>query len=153
MDWFRDHLWETWLGLAALLAVLEMFSLDLVLLMLAAGALVGMALAILDLPFVVQFLAAAAAAVGALLVVRPSAVRRLHTGPELQIGHGKLVGRKAIVTEEISHLKPGRIRLSGEVWTAEPYDETMTIGVGETVDVMEIRGATAYVHPVPRLEA
>ena len=31
MDWLRDHAWETWLGLAIVLGVAEMFSLDLVL--------------------------------------------------------------------------------------------------------------------------
>ena len=43
-------------------------------------------------------------------------------------------------------------RLSGQEWSAQPYDETLTIEPGETIEVLEIRGATAYVHPVPRLE-
>ena len=30
MDWIRDHLWETWLGLSIVLGVAEMFSLDLI---------------------------------------------------------------------------------------------------------------------------
>ena len=94
MDWFREHLWETWLGLA----------------------------------------------------------KRLHTGPELSLGHGKLVGRQGVVTEPITALAPGRIHLAGEIWTAEPYDESLTIEAGATVEVFEIRGATAYVHPVPRLD-
>ena len=36
MDWIRDHLWETWLGLSIVLGVAEMFSLDLIFAMLAA---------------------------------------------------------------------------------------------------------------------
>ena len=40
----------------------------------------------------------------------------------------------------------------GEIWSAQPYDETLTIEPGETVEVFEIRGATAYVHPIPRLD-
>jgi membrane protein implicated in regulation of membrane protease activity len=152
MDWLRDHLWETWLGVAFLLGVAEMFSLDLVLAMLAVGALVGMVAAIIGLPVAVQVLAAAGASVAALALVRPSMVRRLHSGPELRLGHGKLVGRQGIVTETVSSLAPGRIKLAGEVWSAEPYDHTLTIQPGETVEVLEIRGATAYVHPVPALE-
>ena len=61
MDWIRDHLWETWLGLSIVLGVAEMFSLDLILAMLAAGAVVGMVAAIIGLPVVVQILAPAAA--------------------------------------------------------------------------------------------
>ena len=36
-DWLREHMWEAWLGLAILLGVAEMFSLDLILLMLAVS--------------------------------------------------------------------------------------------------------------------
>jgi membrane protein implicated in regulation of membrane protease activity len=153
MEWLRDHAWETWLGLTIVLGVAEMFSLDLVLIMLAAGALVGMVAAILDLHIAIQILAASAASVAALAMVRPTMVKRLHGGPELSLGHGKLVGKQGIVTEDISGLSTGRIKLAGEFWTAEPYDDTTSIKAGETVEVLEIRGATAVVHPVARLES
>lgn len=153
MDWLRDHAWETWLGLTIVLGVAEMFSLDLILIMLAAGALVGMVAALLDLHIAIQVLAASAAALAAIAMVRPTMVKRLHSGPELSLGHGKLVGRQGVVTEEISGLSAGRIKLAGEFWTAEPYDDTTSIAAGETVEVLEIRGATAVVHPVARLES
>ena len=123
MDWIRDHLWETWLGLSIVLGVAEMFSLDLILAMLAAGAVVGMVAAIIGLPVVVQILAALAASIAMLAFVRPAFVKRLHSGPELALGHGKLVGTRALVTQEITGLAPGRIKVAGEVWSALPYDE------------------------------
>jgi len=153
MEWLKDHAWETWLGLTIVLGLAEMFSLDLILIMLAAGAVVGMVAAILDLPVAIQILAASAASVAALATVRPTMVKRLHGGPELSLGHGKLVGRQGIVTEDISGLAAGRIKLAGEFWTAEPYDDTTSIKAGETVEVLAIRGATAVVHPVARLES
>ena len=153
MEWLQEHAWETWLGLAILLGVAEMFSLDLILMMLAAGALVGMVAAVLDLHIALQVLAASAASVAALAMVRPTMVKRLHGGPELTLGHGKLVGRQGVVTAQVSGLAAGRIQLAGEEWTAEPYDDTTTILAGETVEVLEIRGATAVVHPVARLES
>lgn len=152
MDWLRDHAWETWLGLTIVLAMAEMLSLDFILLMLAAGAGVGMLAALLGAPFVLQALLAAVAAVGALAVVRPSLVRRMHTGPELTLGHSKLVGQQGVVLETVSSQVAGRIKLSGEVWTARPYDETIVIEPGATVDVLQIKGATALVHPVPSIE-
>ncbi len=152
MDWLLDHLWQTWLATAILLGVAEMFSLDLVLIMLAAGALVGMVTAIVGLPLAVQVLAAAGASVAALALVRPSMARRLHGGPDLMVGHGRLVGRQGVVTETVTALSPGRIQLAGEIWSAEPYDEHLTIDAGATVEVLEIRGATAYVHPVAVLD-
>ena len=153
MEWLSDHAWEAWLGLAILLGVAEMFSLDLILLMLAVGAMAGMVTAAFDANLVIQILVAAAASVGALALVRPNLVKRLETGPDLRLGHGKLVGQQAKVTEQISALEHGQIKLAGEIWTAAPYDEHLVIEPGETVEVLQIRGATAYVHPIPRLDS
>jgi|SRR6478609_244410 membrane protein implicated in regulation of membrane protease activity len=152
MDWIRDHLWETWLGLSIVLGVAEMFSLDLILAMLAAGALVGMVVALLGLPVAVQILAALAASIAMLAIVRPAFVTRLHSGPELSLGHGKLVGTRGLVTQEITGLAAGRIKVGGELWSALPYDEHLKIAPGETVEILQIKGATAYVHPVGTLE-
>ena len=152
MEWFREHLTETWLGLAVLLGVAEMFSLDLMLAMLAVGALGGMVTSLATDLVVVQFLVAIVTSLGMLALVRPNLVRKLHTGPELRLGHTKLIGTQGTVTRTITALDPGEVKLSGQEWTAQPYDETLTIEPGETVEVLEIRGATAYVHPVPRLD-
>jgi len=152
MDWIREHLWESWLALLIVLGVAEMFSLDLILAMLAVGAAVGMVAAIIGLPVVVQVLAALAASVAMLSLVRPAFVKRLHSGPELALGHGKLVGTRGMVTAEITGLAPGRIKVGGEIWSALPYDENLHIMPGETVEILQIKGATAYVHPVATLE-
>jgi membrane protein implicated in regulation of membrane protease activity len=152
MDWIGDHLSAVFLGLAIVLGVAELASMDLILLMLAAGALAGMVTAIWA-PAVVACLVAAGVATASLALVRPELVKRLHSGPELQLGHGKLVGAQGVVTEKITGLQAGRIKLAGEFWTASPYDDTIAIEPGETVEVLEIKGATAYVHPVPRLES
>jgi membrane protein implicated in regulation of membrane protease activity len=39
------------------------------------------------------------------------------------------------------------VRIGGEEWSARPYDETLTIPKGTTVDVLQIEGATALVYP------
>ena len=87
-----------------------------------------------------------------LAFVRPAFVKRLHSGPELALGHGKLVGTRALVTQEITGLAPGRIKVAGEIWSALPYDEHLRSQPGETVEIFQIKGATAYVHPVGTLE-
>jgi membrane protein implicated in regulation of membrane protease activity len=152
-SWLQENMWGAWLALATGLGIAEMFSLDLVLAMLAAGALGGVATSLVTDLVLVQFLVAVTISIGMLAVVRPGLTRRLHYGPELRLGHGKLVGAQGLVTEQITSVTPGRVKLAGEIWSAQPYDDTLTIEPGETVEVLEIRGATAYVHPVPRLEA
>src|SRR3954447_21073880 len=89
--------WQVWLSLAIGLGVLELFSLDLILLMLAAGAIVGMVAAIIGLDQWVQLLAAVATSIAALGLVRPNVVKRLHAGPTLVLGHEALVGKTALV--------------------------------------------------------
>jgi membrane protein implicated in regulation of membrane protease activity len=149
MDWFQD--WQAWLGLAIALGVAELFSLDLVLLMMATGALAGMGVSLIPgVGWPLQVIVAVITAVGMLALVRPNIVKRLHSGPELTLGHAALVGKQGVVVDEVS-LQGGQIRVSGELWTARPYDETEVIEAGAPVDIFEIRGATAYVHRIPQL--
>ncbi len=68
--------------------------------------------------------------------------------PSSSSGHGKLVGRQALVTEDVTSLAPGRVKLAGEIWIGRPYDESLTIKAGETVEVLAMKGATVYVHPL-----
>lgn len=147
-EWLQD--WQAWLGAAIALGVAELFSLDLVLLMMSAGALAGMVVALLGLSVPVQVVVAVGVAVGMLALVRPSIVKRFHTGPELTLGHAALVGKQGVVVDEVS-VQGGQIRVGGELWTARPYDETEVIEPGAPVDIFEIRGATAYVHRIPTL--
>jgi membrane protein implicated in regulation of membrane protease activity len=153
MDWLSDHAAGVFLALAILLGIAEMFSLDLILGMLALGALVGVLTALLGAGLAVSAILAAVASVACLALVRPPLIKRLHSGPELTLGHSKLVGQQGVVTERITGLEPGRIKLAGEIWSAKPYDETLAIEPGSTVEVLEIRGATAYVHPLPSIES
>lgn len=148
MEWLNDNLWAGWVALAVALGAAELLSLDLILLMLAVGAIVGAITAGIGFPVILQILLAGGASVAMLALVRPSVVKRLHSGPELQLGHAKLVGRQALVTEDVTSLTPGRVRLAGEIWSAEPYDESLTIKAGETVEVLAMKGATVFVHPV-----
>jgi membrane protein implicated in regulation of membrane protease activity len=152
MDWLNEHAWQAWLGIALVLGLAELFSLDLILLMLAAGALVGMALAAGDLPVAVQVGGAVVTSVAMLAFVRPSVVKRLHSGPELRHGPAALIGTNGFVVEEVS-ARGGLVKLSGEVWTARPYDEHVVIPTGAKVEVYEIKGATAYVAQVAELES
>ena len=147
MTWLGDNPWAVWLALAAALGVAELFSLDLVLLMLAVGALAGMATSGLTDSVAVQLLVAVVASCAMLGVVRPGLARRLHGGPELVLGSAHLLGMQAVAAHEISAATPSQIKIDGELWTARPFDDSVVIRPGETVEVLEIRGATAYVHP------
>lgn len=154
MDWLREHLWEAWLGVAFVLALAELLSLDLFLLMLAGGAVAGVLTAFVTDNIVLQVLAASAVSVLLLAAVRPPLVRRLHGGPDLVLGPASLVGSRGIVTEPVAEHRPGRVKIGGESWLAVTEPPGSTLAIGATVEVVSIVGATAHVRPVsaPELE-
>jgi membrane protein implicated in regulation of membrane protease activity len=153
MDWLADHMWVGWLTAAVALATLELVSLDLFLLMLAGGALVGAVTALVGGPLALQVVMAAISSIALLSVLRPNLVHRLHAGPDLKTGADALIGKRATVLREMTHHVPGRVKIGGEEWTAAPYDEDDRIEAGEVVDVVQIKGATAYVLRTHRLES
>ncbi len=143
IDWIRDHAWAAWLGVAVVLAVVEMLSLDLVLLMFAIGALAAAAAAGIGAPVFVTVPIFAIVSLLLLFLVRPSVVARLHAGPTLQTGHVNLVGATAVVVEPVDWSN-GRIQLRGELWSARATDNS-AYDTGSEVLVTRIDGATAVV--------
>lgn len=145
-DWLRDNTWVGWAGAGVLLAIAELLSLDLVLLMLSVGAFAGTITAVLGASLVPTTIVAIATSVAMLYFVRPSIVRRLHGGPVLTTGTAALVGEHGVVVDRIGKTG-GRIKLAGEVWTARSYDSSVELDPGTEVAVLEIDGATAVVFP------
>jgi membrane protein implicated in regulation of membrane protease activity len=138
--------WIVWLIVAAVLGVAELHTTNLSFGLIAASAVVAAVVGTfhLGLPFqLAAFVVAAGAGLG---FVRPIAIRHIKQPPVLRTGTAALVGRSAIVLEEVTE-HSGRIRIGGEEWSSRPYDESLVIPVGAKVDVMQIDGANALVYP------
>lgn len=146
LDWLGDNAWAPWLGVALILGIAETATLDLVFLMLAAGAVSGGLAAVLGLPFLVQALVAIAVSVAMLGVVRPVARRHLIPSDSIRTGVAALVGSRGVVVEQVD-ASGGRVKLGGEIWSARSYDGESVIEPGAGVDVVKIEGATALVFP------
>ncbi|MEV5545819.1 NfeD family protein [Streptomyces sp. NPDC052309] len=137
--------WFVWLLAAAALGVAEFFTLTLVFGLLAGAALVAAIVAGVGIGLLGQLLALGAAAAAGLLVVRPI-MRHMAQQPLTREGSDALIGKRAEVVQEVTATR-GLVKLSGEEWSARALDESLVIPVGAFVDVMEIEGATAIVHP------
>jgi len=137
--------WVAWLGLAVVLGIMEVTSLDLVFAMLAVGALAGAASGLFIDNVLVQVLIALVVAVGMLFVVRPIAMRHLRTPHAIRTGTDALVGQRGVVLEAVDG-EGGRIKLKGEVWSARAFDPDHSIAAGQHVEVVQIDGATAVVY-------
>ncbi|PSK96100.1 membrane protein implicated in regulation of membrane protease activity [Haloactinopolyspora alba] len=144
-EWLANHAWVLgWAGLALVLGTVELTTLDFFFLMLALGAASGSVAAGAGAEFVVQLLVAVGVSVALLGVVRPAAKRRFLTPAPANVGVDALIGKMGVVVEQV-HADGGLVKLSGEIWTARPYDGSSVYDTGTRVDVVEIRGATALV--------
>ena len=139
--------WIVWLIVAAVLGVAELVTITFAFGIIAVAAVVAAVVAAFHVDFAIQLAAFVVAAGAGLGFVRPIAIRHIKQPPALRTGTAALVGRSAIVLEEVNE-HSGRIRIEGEEWSSRPYlDESLVIPVGTKVDVMQIRGATALVYP------
>ena len=145
LDWVEENGWVGWVGVALVFGIIETLSLDLIFLMLAGGAVVGAVASLLGAPFPLAALLAIVTSAALLGVVRPVAKRHLQSPFSTRTGVAALVGARAVVLERVE-AHGGLIKLHGEVWTARPYDGSQIIEVGQPVDVVEIKGATALVY-------
>jgi membrane protein implicated in regulation of membrane protease activity len=145
VDELGDFDWLLWVGLAVVLGLVEVTTLDLVFAMVAVGALAGAVTALGTDSVALQVLVALVVAVAMLAVVRPIALRHLRTPHALRTGVAALVGERAVVLEPVDG-ESGRVKLKGEVWSARAFDPTHTIEAGRHVEVVSIDGATAIVY-------
>lgn len=146
LEWLSANAWVVWLILAGGLAVSEMLTLDLTLLMLSSGALAGAAVAF-AFPGLVwaQILVALVVALTMLFVTRPALLKRLHNSPGYRSSASKMLGSSGMAIEVITPTG-GEVKIAGELWSARSYDASV-IAPGTEIEVLEMDGVTAVVYP------
>jgi membrane protein implicated in regulation of membrane protease activity len=146
-EW-RVALIVVWLIVAVVLGVAEMMTTTLAAGLMAVGALAAAVTGAVGGDPPLQVSAFIAVSLAGIVVIRPVALRRLQRRSTLRTGTAALVGRTGYVLEDVGP-HGGRIRIGGEEWSARPYDDTSAsvMPTGSTVDVLQIKGATALVHP------
>jgi membrane protein implicated in regulation of membrane protease activity len=146
-DWLGQNAWAIWLSIAFLLAVAEVLSLDLVLIMLATGALAGAGVAVAA-PNLwwLQILTALAVSFGMLLLLRPTLMAKVRNMPGYRSSASKMVGSTGVAVSEITRTG-GEIKVDGQSWSARPYASDLVIDQGTEIEVYEIDGAIAVVYP------
>jgi membrane protein implicated in regulation of membrane protease activity len=137
--------WLVWVLLAVALAVGEVLTPGLFFLgpvALAAGAAAIAQLAGAGtLGSVVVFIVCS---VASLAFLRPVARRHVRLPAIARTGTDALVGRKGVVTRQVD-VHGGRVRIGGEEWSARAFLDDQVLAEGQTVDVIQIEGATALV--------
>ena len=146
IEWFRENGWIGWGVGAIALAAAELLTLDLTLLMLAAGALAaGIVWFVAPGLLWVQVLVGLFTAVMMLAFLRPTLLRKVREAPGYRSSVDNLLGSAGIATAAITE-SGGEVRVDGQAWEARSYmgDD---IEQGESVEVMGVDGITLLVHP------
>lgn len=134
--------WVVWLIIAGCLLIAEMLTLTFYLLWLGVGALFGAAVA-LAAPESLFVQVIAASIVSLLLILGSKRIlRRFRAGKGYKDAVDALVGKTAVVMQDITNQSNGIVKIGGDVWsaTADEY-----IGQGEKVKVVERRSTVLYV--------
>lgn len=140
--------WLWWVVAAVALGVLEILTLDLVLLMFAAGAVAALVASLLGGDVIAQVLAFAGTSTVMLVFLRPYLLRNLRRRtPVIETNAAAHVGRTALSLTEVTD-RGGLVKLAGEQWSARTVDTGLVLPPDVTVRVLRIDGATALVGPL-----
>lgn len=134
-----------WLGLLAVLLIVEAVTAGLTTIWFSGGALIAAIAAWMGagvLAQIVLFLAVS----GVLLVfTRPLAVKYLNKD-KVATNANSLIGKKAVVTIDIDNLaQTGQVLINDVEWTARTSDDSQKISKGAVVEIKEIRGVKLIV--------
>lgn len=138
-----------WIALVLILGVIEIFTLDFIFIMLAAGAAGGLIAALIGAPWWLSAIIAAAVALLLLALVRPRLLAALGRGADPhRTGVEGLIGLPGTVAVAFTPHAPGQVRLAnGETWSARiAAGSTVSAPpLGTPVVVESIEGSTAVV--------
>ncbi len=133
-----------WLALMVLFILVEAGTAGLTTIWFAGGALVAFLAALLGAHLVVQVILFVLVSLLLLIFTRPL-VKKYLNGRTLKTNADSLIGRTAVVSEEISNLRAtGAIMVDGMSWTARSETEE-AIPAGAEVRIREIRGVKCIV--------
>jgi membrane protein implicated in regulation of membrane protease activity len=138
--------WVIWLIAAVVFGVGEIATLGFFLAPFAGGALVAAIVSAAGGGALIGWAVFLVVSLILLAALRPLARSHRRQPPTLRTGTAALVGRSGMVLERIHNDEGlGSVRIDGEVWTARSYDDDEVIEAGKRVQIVEIRGATAFV--------
>lgn len=134
-----------WLGLLAVLLLIEAATAGLTTIWFAGGALIAAISSYLGAGLTVQIILFLAVSGVLLIFTRPLAVKYLNKGT-LATNAESLIGKRAVVTRAIDNLaQNGQVRINDVEWTARTADDSQKVPEGAVVVIKEIHGVKLIV--------
>ena len=144
----EQYMWIVWLALLVLMIVIEAMGPALVSIWFAAGALVSLIISFIPgVPWWVEVIVFAVVSLVAILAIRPLS-KRYFKRNTIRSNVDSLVGRKGVLSEEISPFSAGTCKINDVLWTAICQNDKETIAKDSIVEVVAISGNKLIVKKV-----
>ena len=146
--------WIIWLIIMGVLLIIEVLSQMMWALCLAVGCIVGMICSIFGIDLIWQVILMSVGSVAAYVFLVPlfqkwHALSVDRKGKEARTGMDALLGRRAIVSEEIRPDRLGRARIDGDNWQVRSSSKNTVIPRGTEVVVTGYDSIILEVSPLP----
>ena len=136
-----------WLGILAVLLVIEGLTTALTTIWFAGGALAAAIAAGVGMGIVPQLLLFFCVSLVLLIFTRPAAMKLMNKNTE-KTNVDSLLGKTAVVIQEINNLaQTGQVRINDIEWMARTSDDSARIPVGTVVVIRAVRGVKLIVEP------
>ena len=140
-------MWQIWLIAAGIFFIGEISTAGFLIFWLGFGALLAMLVSFFTSNIIIQMTVFVLSS-GLLIFATKPLVNKIAKKDIFPTNVYSVVGRKAIVTEEINWTTgKGQIKSEGEIWSAKST-ENINIPVGSEVEILSIEGVKAYVKPI-----
>ncbi len=137
-------MWQTWLIVAGISFVIEMFTAGFLVFWFGISAIIVMLLSFFISDLIVQTSIFIVLSIILILMTRPL-VNKFITTKTVNTNVFSLIGKKALVIKELNSINgKGQIKVNGEVWSAEEI-EGRTVPENTEVEIVEIKGVKAIV--------
>jgi membrane protein implicated in regulation of membrane protease activity len=135
--------WITWLIIAIALIIFEiLISSFFFFTCLAVGSVFAATVAYFNISIWIEFIIFVVVSILSLYFIRPIFRKMMSKSETVSSNIDALIGATAVVTEEVTPLKAGLVRVSDEIWRAKSDIELET---GVTVKIKSIDGTTLTV--------
>ena len=133
-----------WLGIVIFLIFIEVITVGLTTVWFVISGFVSLILSLFIDSIEIEFSVFVLLGVLLLITTRPYLVKKLHV-KESKTNLDRVVGMRGIVTEDISNLNPGEVKVDGKRWTAI---SDRKIKIGSKVEVLSIIGVKIKVKEI-----
>ena len=140
-------MWQIWLIASGIFFICEIITVGFLVFLLVVGALIAMIVSLFTSNIIVQ-MSVFVISSGLLIFATRPLVNKISKKDVVPTNVYSLIGKKAIVTEEINWVTgKGLIKFEGEVWSAKSKEQ-VNIPVGSEVEIVSIEGVKAFVKPL-----